>query len=140
MQVLDIGSRRELFVDTLLIDRLRNASLGMHAPQPREIVLRHDTPWEGPFSLYHTLVRDGARILLYYRGWNLPSEPAVYCVAESRDGIHFERPILRMHAWNGSRENNIFYAQEPLWRSSTLTKPAPISAPHISISLYPLAS
>ena len=107
MQVLDIGSRRELFVDTLLIDRLRNASLGMHAPQPREIVLRHDTPWEGPFSLYHTLVRDGARILLYYRGWNLPSEPAVYCVAESRDGIHFERPTLRMHAWNGSRENNM---------------------------------
>lgn len=113
MSVLDIGSRRELFVDTLLIDRLKKASLVQHAPQPREVVLRHDAPWEGLFTLYHTLVRDGDRILLYYRGWNLPSEPAVYCVAESRDGIHFERPRLGIHAWKGRRDNNIFFDQEP---------------------------
>ncbi len=113
MSPVHIGSRRELFVDRLLIDRLKNASLFQHAPIPREVVFRHDAPWEGPFSLYHTLVRDGDRILLYYRGWNLPNEPAVYCVAESRDGIHFKRPALRMHAWNGNRENNIFFDQEP---------------------------
>ncbi len=113
MSIPHIGSRRELFVDTLLIESLKNASLCQHAPTPRDVVIRHDTPWEGPFTLYHTLVRDGDRVLLYYRGWNLPGEPAVYCVAESRDGIRFERPALRMHPWNGDRENNIFFAEEP---------------------------
>jgi len=113
MNDIDIGSRRELFVDNLLVGELKNTSLTMHHPQPREIVLRHDTPWEGPFTLYHTVMHDGDRYLLYYRGWQEPSDPAVYCVAESDDGIHFERPNLGMHEWNGSKDNNIFFAQEP---------------------------
>lgn len=113
MDCIDIGSHREWFADRLLIDRLRRAVLFQHAPCPREVVIRHDAPWEGPFSLYHTLVQDGDRILLYYRGWRLPSEPAVYCVAESRDGIHFERPCLRRLEWQGRRDTNIFLDQEP---------------------------
>ena len=108
-----IGTRRELFVDSLLIEALKGATLQMHAPQPREVVLQHNTPWEGPFSLYHTVIRDGDRYLLYYRGWRLPEEPAVYCMAESGDGIHFERPELDRHAWQGSKRNNIFFAEEP---------------------------
>lgn len=110
---IHIGSRRELFVDQLLIDKTKGAHLQLHTPQPQEIVLRHDTPWEGPFCLYHTIIHDGDRYLLYYRGWNEPSKPAVYCVAESSDGIHFERPNLNMHAWQGSTANNIFFAEEP---------------------------
>ena len=113
MKAIDIASRRELFADSLLIDRLKNASLCMHQPQPQEVVLRHDTAWEGPFCLYHTVIRDGDRYLMYYRGWQVPSDPAVYCVAESVDGIHFERPNLGMHDWKGSKENNIFFAEEP---------------------------
>jgi hypothetical protein len=112
-QAIDIGSRRELFVDSLLIETLRKAALHMHEPQPETVVLRHDTPWEGQFSLYHTIIRDGDRYLMYYRGWQLPSDPAVYCVAESSDGIRFERPALGMHPWKGSSENNIILAQEP---------------------------
>ena len=111
--VVDIGSRRELFVDRFLVEELSGASLHMHRPQPREIVLQHDKPWEGPFSLYHTILREGDRYLLYYRGWQVPDEPAVYCVAESTDGVHFERPNLGMHPWKGSRDNNIFLAEEP---------------------------
>ena len=113
MRAIDIASRRELFADYLLIDKLKNASLCMHQPQPEEIVLRHDTPWEGPFCLYHTVIRDGDRYLMYYRGWQVPSDPAVYCLAESDDGIHFERPNLGMHDWKGNKENNIFFAEEP---------------------------
>lgn len=110
---IDLGSRRELFADSLLIDRLKKASLQMHEPQPQEVVLRHDRPWEGPFCLYHTIIHDGDRYLLYYRGWQMPSEPAVYCVAVSNDGIHFDRPHMGMHAWHGSRQNNIILAREP---------------------------
>ncbi|MBT3342748.1 MAG: hypothetical protein HN712_13580 [Gemmatimonadetes bacterium] len=110
---IDLGSRRELFVDSLLIDRLRKASLHLHEPQPRELVLQHDTPWEGPFSLYHTIIHDGDKYLLYYRGWKIPEEPAVYCVAVSDDGVHFERPQIAKHAWHGDKQNNIIFAQEP---------------------------
>ena len=110
---VDMGSRRELFVDTVIVDELSGTRLRMHRPQPREVVLRHDKAWEGPFSLYHTVIRDGDRFLLYYRGWQLPKEPAVYCVAESSDGIHFERPALGMHDWEGRSDNNIFFADEP---------------------------
>ena len=110
---IDLGSRRELFADSLLIDRLKKSSLQLHEPQAREVVLRHDTPWEGPFSLYHTIIHDGDRYLLYYRGWRVPGEGAVYCVAVSDDGIHFDRPQTGLHTWPDSQHNNIILAQEP---------------------------
>lgn len=110
---IDLGSRRELFTDSLLVDRLRKAALHLHEPQPQEIVLRHDRPWEGPFSLYHTIIHDNGRYLLYYRGWRVPEEPAVYCVAVSDDGIHFARPRMGMHSWRGGDDNNIILTEEP---------------------------
>ena len=49
--VLDIGSRRELFVDGQLVDQLKGkAQLRLHAPVPREAVLEHEAPWEGSAS------------------------------------------------------------------------------------------
>ncbi len=110
---VNIGSRRELFVDYTLIDRLEGARLRLHRPDPREVVLRHDAPWEGPFCLYHTVVRDADRYLLYYRGWQDPKGPAVYCLAESGDGLRFSRPSLGMHTWDGNTHNNIVLAEEP---------------------------
>ena len=39
---IDIGSRRELFVDDHLIDRMDRASLKLHRPVPRERVVACD--------------------------------------------------------------------------------------------------
>jgi hypothetical protein len=39
---IDIGSRRELFVDRYLIDHLDGARLEMHRPQPREVMMRFE--------------------------------------------------------------------------------------------------
>jgi hypothetical protein len=48
--VVDIGSRRELFVDRFLIDRMSGtASLRLHRPVDRGPVLQFDAPWEGRF-------------------------------------------------------------------------------------------
>ncbi|MFP3984386.1 MAG: hypothetical protein ACLFV2_11960, partial [Desulfurivibrionaceae bacterium] len=110
MKPIDIGSRRELFVDYLLIDKMKEASLSLHKPQPREVVLKHDKSWEGPLSLYHTLIKDGGRYLLFYRGWPESESGAVYCVAESTDGVNFERPNLGMNEYKGSKNNNILVA------------------------------
>ncbi|MFA7003148.1 MAG: hypothetical protein WC429_03845, partial [Verrucomicrobiia bacterium] len=45
---LDIGSRRELFVDDALVEKLTGkAELRLHHPVPQEIAIVHDAPWEG---------------------------------------------------------------------------------------------
>ena len=49
-RAVDIGSRRELFVDHYLIERMEGVRLVLHHPQPAEVAMRFDRPWEGPFS------------------------------------------------------------------------------------------
>jgi hypothetical protein len=114
---IDIGSRRELFVDGHLIERLGGkAERRLHHPVAREIALKHDAPWEGAGSGYHSVIRDGDRLRLYYRGSKLGVEKGklklgreVYCYAESRDGITFTKPKLGLHEYNGSKDNNIIW-------------------------------
>ena len=55
----DIDSRRELFVDRRLIDRMDGVRLKIHHPQPREVILTFDRPWQGLFSGYETVLKDG---------------------------------------------------------------------------------
>jgi len=65
---LEIGSRRELFVDRFLVERLNNVHLKLHEPRDEGEVLRFDQPWEGPFCGYSTIIKDGELFRLYYRG------------------------------------------------------------------------
>ena len=114
--VTDIGSRRELFVDQSLIAKLSDgAALRLQRPEPREVVLTADRPWEGNTSAYFTVFRDGDRFRMYYRGSHWDEEnkrathPEVTCYAESRDGIRWEKPNLGLFAFNGSKDNNIVW-------------------------------
>ena len=112
---LDIGSRRELFVDRYLIDTLNGAVLKLHEPRDEGPVFQFDKPWEGPFCGYCTVIQDKQRFLLYYRG--LPqaggdgSPLETTCVAESPDGIRWTRPALGLFEVQGTRENNVVLAQ-----------------------------
>ena len=63
---IDIGSRRELFVDRYLIDKLDGVRLVLHQPQPREVAIRFDQPWEGNTSGYPTVMRDGDVFKMIY--------------------------------------------------------------------------
>ena len=58
--VIELGTRRELFVDDFLIDRRDGLELRLQAPVPREVVLEHDAPWEGSGCGYPTVFRDGS--------------------------------------------------------------------------------
>jgi hypothetical protein len=106
---VDVGSRRELFVDHHLIASLDGARLALHRPQPREIVFKFDQPWEGLYSGYETVLKDGETYRFYYRGMpeakhDLDTE--VTCIAESRDGIHWIRPKLGIYEVRGTKDNN----------------------------------
>lgn len=75
--VTDIGSRRELFVDRALVDRLvGGADLRLHHPTPCGIALIHDAPWEGSGSGYHSVFPDGNKYRMYYKAWHLEPQKA----------------------------------------------------------------
>ena len=103
---VDIGSRLELFVDHYLIDRLEGARLVLGRPQPAGTVLKADRPWEGSFNFGYEVIRDGDVYRMFYRGW-AEGESGVVCYAESRDGVHWEKPNLRLVDVGGTRENNV---------------------------------
>ena len=115
-EVIELGSKRELFVDDFLVERLSGkAELQMHHPIPQDIALETNEPWEGNGTGYVTVFKDGAKYRMYYRGRHRsyldgkdrPSTRNVYCYAESQDGIHWIKPELGLFSFNGSKENNI---------------------------------
>jgi len=112
--VIDIGSRRELFVDSYLIDSLENAELRLHHPVTREKVMTFgDKPCEGPGSGYVTVFEDGDLFRMYYRGGSYDKEGEAIqeniCYAESKDGIQWTRPVMDLFECNGSKQNNIVW-------------------------------
>lgn len=111
---VQIGSRRELFVDSLLIDCLEGVRVELHTPQAGEIVFHFDRPWEGVYSAYLTLLQDGDLFRLYYRGMAKSAhtlDTEVTCMAESKDGIHWYRPNLGLYEVAGTKENNVILAR-----------------------------
>lgn len=111
-----LDSRRELFVDHFLIERLHgDAALHLHQPRPEEVVLVTDRPWEGNTCAYYTVFEDEGRYRMYYRGSHFdeeaeaPGHLEVTCYAESHDGIHWSKPNLGLYEFEGSKENNIVW-------------------------------
>jgi len=100
---VDIGSRRELFVDDLIIGKLDGTKLKMHEPH-RLRRMPHR-----PFGHYATVLQDGDKLRLYYRGdkvpgahwrngWGKYHEGEVTLYAESIDGgINWSEPKLGIH-------------------------------------------
>lgn len=118
-QPIDVGDRRELFVDDHLIESLsKDARRVLHHPVPQEVVLVHDAPWEGTGSGYHSIFKDGDTYRMYYKAWQLTVQdskltlphPLFACYAESDDGIHWRKPNLGLFEFNGSKQNNIVLA------------------------------
>jgi hypothetical protein len=121
-RAIDLGSRRELFVDDSLLQQLGGrAELKLHHPTPREVAITFDQPWEGNASGYPTVFQDGDVYRMWYRGhrYILDDKPLrqaqteCVCYAESRDGIVWTKPKLGLWAWNGSKENNIIWMGDP---------------------------
>lgn len=111
-----IGNRRELFVDDhLIIKEKTTAKLKMHKPEPKEIVINHNEPWEGDGCVYHCIIKDDTLYRMYYSAWEMMDKeitalrpnPQKICYAESNDGKIWVKPKLGIQEYNGSKENNI---------------------------------
>ncbi len=112
---IDIGSRRELFVDDYLIEQLQGAELALHKPEPKDVAIVCDAPWEGNTSAYYTIFSDGNLFRMYYRGSHFDEakkksgHAEVACYAQSKDGLTWEKPKLGICEFGGSKENNIVW-------------------------------
>ena len=111
-----IGSQRELFVDGGLVESISGAArIELNHPEHREIVMRHDAPWEGSGCGYHSIFRDGDLYKMYYKAWDLKTledrisvgDNRFACYAESKDGIHWVKPSLGLHEFLGNKDSNI---------------------------------
>ena len=115
-QTIDLGTRRELFVDKFLIEELRGVELRLHSPTKAP---RPASPL--PERHMMTVIKDGSRFRAWYRGIDPaykgemhtghPGETIHY--AESRDGHEWTFPVFRLHDYDGGRDNNVILAKLP---------------------------
>lgn len=115
---INIGSRRELFVDRYLIDTLNGARLVLHRPRREGPAVQfNERPWEGRYSGYCTVIRDGIDWRLYHRGRPEHGKDGdigeVTCVSQSSDGVTWTRPKLGLFEVAGTKENNVVLAGMP---------------------------
>lgn len=115
---IDVGSKRQLFLDDLWFARQDNIKLTFHRPVLREVIMKCDRPWEAKLLHFTCTFRDGDRFRMWYGVYD--GDPKRdertdinwFCYAESRDGIVWEKPNLGLVERKGSRENNIVFPTE----------------------------
>ena len=112
--MLDISDRKQLFIDERFFAEREGIALQMGTPvQHLEPVLRSDRAWEEwGIGAYNTVWREAdgrwrcGTTRPCKRG--LPMEGARRLgYAESADGLHWEKPVLGLVEFRGSRDNNI---------------------------------
>ena len=108
---IDLAYRRELFIDDYLVESMDSVELVLHRPERKNVEVEFDRRWEGGGEGYATVMKVDGKFYMYYRAWGIGDEspyPAIYCMLESADGIHWTRPNLGLCEFMGSKENNIF--------------------------------
>ena len=112
--IVNIGSRLELFVDAFMIEQMENTERRLHEPRREAPAVYFDKPWEGEFAGYLTVFQDGPKYRMYYRGLPEPRQDGsvseVTAYAESTDGIHWIKPDLELFEVMGTRQNNVVLA------------------------------
>ncbi len=107
-EVREVGSQLQPLWDEWLIESLDNVRHVLHRPEPREIVLRRDRPWEDHAIYNPVVIKDGYRYRMWYRA-RAVEKPIYTAYAESLDGIHWVKPKLGLIRHEGSKENNLVW-------------------------------
>jgi len=119
---IELGTRRELFVDHFLIEKMENTGLKLHPPRVANTAIRIDKPWEGAFNGGCCVIQDGGLFRMYYRGLK-PNGLVYLCYAESTDGIEWTKPNLRLFEVMGTRDNNVIAPDTPNYDLFLDTRP-----------------
>ena len=111
---IDVGDAIQPIVDRHLVESMEDVELRLAAPRDEGKVFQFDEPWEGRFCGYSTVIKDGDRYLLYYRGLPTAGKDLttreVTCIATSEDGRSWSRPTIGRFEVDGTRVNNVILA------------------------------
>jgi len=111
-ETIDIGSRRQLFLDDFIIECIDGLTRTMHQPEKRGPVLKAEEPWEGVyiavFSPPMWIPDEGVFKQVYECRYDKSGVRHRYALATSKDGIHWEKPKLGLVEVDGSKANNLF--------------------------------
>jgi len=135
-QVINIKDQLELFADDYVIEELKGgAQKHLCQPEPKEVVLTTDAPWEGNSSEFFTVFQDGEIYRMYFRAGafdftaNKPLREDVTCMMESKDGITWVRPNVGIFDFEGTKENNIVWMGDSAIHNFTPFKDGNPAAP-----------
>ncbi len=114
--------KRYLCWDSTLIEEKSGVEIRQHEPIKQNVAFAADDEWEGVHNGYATILRVKDTYRMYYRAAfsarRMECEQTVntlaLCVAESRDGITYKKPVIGKHVYNGSTFNNIVFMR-PSW-------------------------
>ncbi len=115
-QPVDIGDRKQLFIDNRFIKSSKNVSLIMNPPAKIGPVLLPDRPWESEqLGFCSSVVEVGGIYKMWYRCTSLVGKPgppfgegeAFICYAESKDGRNWSKPDLGLIEFASCKDNNI---------------------------------
>jgi len=111
---LDIGDRRQVFIDRRFLAESQGVVLKVHQPlKTGEFTIKPEHPWEqGGIGPYSSVLKVGETYHMWYHTmdtvqWGGNTRDGCICLARSKDGIHWEKPKLDVVEYKGRRWNNI---------------------------------
>ncbi len=104
---LSAGTERHLFLDPSLIAQGEGFQLVVNPARREAVVIKRDHPWEEfMITFYLTVLDENGKLRMWYVCRTSPQE-ANLAYAESTDGIRWTKPELGIHAYRGSKANNL---------------------------------
>ena len=107
-EIREVGTDLQLFIDDWLVESMQQTRRVLHRPQAKEIAIEVDRPWEGSYLYDPSILKDGNRYRMWYRGGGT-ERPHLWGYAESTDGIHWVKPELGLIEYRGSTKNNLVW-------------------------------
>jgi hypothetical protein len=123
MALIEIGSRKQFFIDDYLIESMSHCTTVLNRAEKVEHnpIVRPEHPWEGnDVGMGHVMWDDeqGLFTMRYSTTqWAVSQGDGEVivegegagrtCLATSRDGIHWEKPVVGEVEFEGSKDNNI---------------------------------
>ena len=108
-KISNTGTNRYFVWDRRVVDEEKTtAALVQHSPVKQDKVFTTDKPWEGDISDSFNIVDTGDLYIMYYSTYDTKDDVKI-CVAQSEDGIIWEKPCLNIVGFNGDKNNNILF-------------------------------
>lgn len=121
-----LSSYAQLLLDDRIIAGSTDLNRTVHQPTmcADNPVLTYEHAWEYSCVILWGSVlfdKEDQKFKMWYQTWGdvVPGRKSIYvCYAESRDGIHWTKPDLGIHEFEGSKKNNIVVVPQDMWLDS----------------------